>query len=187
MRCERCQQADAQVHIEQTVNAQKVAYNLCHTCFQACRKEGFPVMGSFSSKPSAAQQENNNWLKAFLEPDAAPGMTPQANAPAGICSQCGMTWQAFQQSGRLGCEQCYHTFGAHMPELLHKIHGHMQHVGKTPKPALDDETAPDSVAHLRQALAAAVAEEHYEEAAVLRDRIKMLQQDETGGDDPNVT
>lgn len=96
--------------------------------------------------------------------------------PAGVaCPDCGMTLRDFRQRGRLGCPKDYEIFGAQLRDLLERLHGSARHVGRGPdqgEPALLRRKRLDE---LQQALASAIRDEAYEEAAKLRDEIKSLE------------
>ena len=91
------------------------------------------------------------------------------------CSTCEMSYEEFKKIGRLGCSHCYDAFAPQLERLLKRIHGDNQHRGKESLQAAQSAPAVDELAHLREELAQAVAEEAFEEAAQLRDRIRVLE------------
>ena len=95
---------------------------------------------------------------------------------ASECSFCGLTFDGFRQTGRLGCPHCYETFSGHLPRLLRRIHGSTKHVGKIYLPP--DPTASDMekrLEGLRRKLERAVQSEDFERAAEIRDQIRSLE------------
>lgn len=101
------------------------------------------------------------------------------------CPGCGLQLEEFRRKGRLGCPQCYEAFAAHLGEVLERVHGARQHVGRLPgTDAAAAEGPLDSVAlererrlvDLRQKLETAIREEAYENAARLRDELKQLEE-----------
>ena len=91
------------------------------------------------------------------------------------CSTCEMSYEEFRKIGRLGCAHCYAVFAPQLERLLKRIHGDDRHRGKGPLEAAQSTGAADELERLREELAQAVAEEAFEEAAQLRDRIRVLE------------
>ena len=52
------------------------------------------------------------------------------------CESCGCSQHDFEKSGRLGCPQCYLTFGTLLNPLLNKMHAGSSHLGKIPEKAI---------------------------------------------------
>ena len=91
------------------------------------------------------------------------------------CPTCEMSYEEFKKIGRLGCPHCYDAFAPQLEHLLKRIHGDNRHRGKGPMEAAQSAQAADELERLRDELAQAVAEEAFEEAAQLRDRIRVLE------------
>ena len=90
------------------------------------------------------------------------------------CPICGMSFQEFRKTGRLGCPNDYLFFEEYLEPLLLGIHGNTEHVGKRPVRA----GGPDNrtlLIRLRRELDDAVSIEDYELAGKLRDRIRDLE------------
>ena len=82
----------------------------------------------------------------------------------------------YAESGKCGCPECYNTFNSELLPYLKRVHGSIQHIGKIPNRApltvaVDTETAEG----LRSKLNQLIREEKYEEAAIIRDKIKRLE------------
>ena len=91
------------------------------------------------------------------------------------CPTCEMSYEEFKKIGRLGCPHCYDAFALQLERLLKRIHGDNQHRGKESLQAAQSAPAVDELERLREELAQAVEEEAFEEAAQLRDRIRVLE------------
>jgi protein-arginine kinase activator protein McsA len=98
------------------------------------------------------------------------------------CPKCGTTWDRLRQDGRAGCAQCYATFASQLADVMGRVQKASQHAGKAPR-ALEKRQR--RLVHLRarrdsrlellkRRLKESVAREKYEEAAQLRDKIKLL-------------
>ena len=98
------------------------------------------------------------------------------------CSSCGMTFSRFRQAGTLGCPGCYEAFEEHLAPLIERAqNGATHHRGKTPRRAGGSVDRQLLVQHLVKELDQAVASEQYERAAQLRDRLRNLNPETTGG------
>jgi protein-arginine kinase activator protein McsA len=89
------------------------------------------------------------------------------------CPVCGCSQERFEQTGRFGCPQCYQTFGGLVPGLLQRMHSGLHHVGKIPAGQKTEEVAAARRSHLQEELDEAIEREDYEEAARLRDEIRL--------------
>jgi protein-arginine kinase activator protein McsA len=128
-------------------------------------------------------------LEPYLEVPAEPGMETALEAfsrPASVptirCSKCGTTWDRLRQDGRAGCAHCYAAFQDQLIEVMDRLQRSSQHLGKVPRAAIKRRRR---LEHLRtrrdhrlemlnRRLKEAVAAEKYEDAAKLRDQIKIV-------------
>lgn len=162
MICNNCGATDAVVHLTQIVNNQMSTHHLCERCAAEKGLENAPDISNLPLIDVIAQMTE--------EVPADPRMSGTE------CSFCGLTYEDFRRTGRLGCPHCYETFSAHLPQLLRRIHGAVKHVGKVYLPP--DPTASDMekrLEGLRRRLHRAVQSEDFERAAELRDQIRALE------------
>ena len=101
----------------------------------------------------------------------------EKGAPAKKCSGCGFSQADFKKTGRLGCSECYETFGEGLGSLLKAMHKGTEHVGKLPERAQRTMALNQQMRALTENLQKAVADENYETAASLRDQIKRIEAD----------
>jgi protein arginine kinase activator len=102
------------------------------------------------------------------------------------CSRCGLKYDEFKESGKLGCATCYESFEPDLTVMVRRLHGNLRHTGRGPGEKRAEHAVQIELATLRRQLADAVAKEAYEEAARLRDRIAGLKgdrADRTEGDE----
>lgn len=92
------------------------------------------------------------------------------------CPGCGFTLNKFQQTGRLGCSQCYLTFSDEILSRLGPMHRGLRHFGKHPEGFQGDAFSERLLVECEERLAAAVKAENYEEAARVRDEIRQLEE-----------
>lgn len=162
MVCENCGSTEAVVHLTQIVNNQMSTHHLCERC--AAEK-------GLDNAPDSANLPLIDMIAQMTE-----DVPPDPRTVGSACSFCGLTFDDFRQTGRLGCPHCYETFSAHLPRLLRRIHGGAKHVGKVYLPP--DPTASEMEKRLdglRRKLERAVQSEDFERAAELRDQIRALE------------
>lgn len=173
MLCQACQKRPATVHLTQIINGEKTVQHLCEEC--AREKGEF----NFDFPPFSIQ----NLLSGLLNLDAQADNQPVEFAARKLqCENCGLTYAQFGQIGRFGCSQCYTAFGERLQPLMRRIHGAAQHVGKIPKRAGATVKLRRNLEELRKKLQILVAQEEFEQAAVLRDQIRELEARIEGGE-----
>ena len=95
-----------------------------------------------------------------------------------VCPFCNLSYSEFKQTGKFGCSQCYEVFKSNLVSLLKKgIHGHNKHIGKEFLKGATRELLRKEIERLRMELEKLVAREAFEEAAILRDEIKRLEEE----------
>lgn len=158
MLCEKCGINHATTHIKTVVNGVIKEYNLCSAC---AANEGYSTNGLASVLASMFGEISNVELSKYQTK----------------CSICGRTFSDIAKTGKVGCSECYDTFYDQLLPYLKKVHGSTAHVGKTPETAPSVEKTPKSTLEdLKNELSRLVAEEKYEQAAVVRDKIKELEE-----------
>jgi protein arginine kinase activator len=158
MHCEECGQQEAILHVTQIENNEVRSFHLCEACAAAKGLE---------PGPAAADTPLVDYLAQVGQAGSAAG---------GPCGFCGMRFDEFKKTGRLGCPQCYVSFEPHLKGLLRRLHGNGQHLGKVylpPDPSLAEQQ--ERLAGLRRKLDRAVASEDFERAAQIRDMIRTLE------------
>jgi protein arginine kinase activator len=163
MLCDECQKRPACVHITKITNNQKVDKYLC----EQCAKETGEIIFSTDHKFSV-----HDFLKGMF----SHGLTDAPPKPV-ACENCGMTYQDFSRTGKVGCSSCYTVFGDKFEPLLRRIHGSSTHTGKIPKRSEGALKLRQQVKELRHKLEQAIANEEYEQAACLRDEIRQLEKE----------
>ncbi|MFN0131505.1 MAG: UvrB/UvrC motif-containing protein [Phycisphaerales bacterium] len=171
MKCDQCEQ-EATVHELRVMGGKRVERHLCEAC---ARREGMAV------QPPASVPE---LIEKFLHQAAKKAETQAASGPA--CGECGLSFAEFKNTGILGCPACYQAFESQLGPLLERSHeGATHHVGKTAKrlsdgtgatgtKAIDADDRAARMAALSKQLEQAVAGEHYERAAALRDELRRV-------------
>jgi protein arginine kinase activator len=160
MLCQLCKKQPATVHLTEVVEGEKRERHMCDQC---AAQEG--VMGK-------SQEPVNELVAKFVLAQASARDVAQLT-----CPECGMTFLQFRNSGLLGCPNDYHVFEKPLLGLLERAHGgRTQHVGKVPGGKENKHKRQHELMILKPDLQRAVDAEDYERAAVLRDKIRKLEQ-----------
>lgn len=160
MTCDECKKHPATVFFTQIVGGKLLKVNLCETC---SKENGVTDPYGFSLADK------------LLGLGAAQEMERGANVQR--CGVCGFSQADFKKTGRLGCAACYDTFSDGLQSLLKGMHKGSTHTGKVPTRLQESMEREHHLKELHGNLKKAVAEENYETAAEIRDRIKTLEVD----------
>ena len=171
MLCQFCKKRDATIHVTNVDNNKVRAIHICAQCAEErgldeLKKSNFAmtdfVAGLFDSAFAAAEN----------------GVSPDG------CPNCGTSYSAFQEVGRLGCSQCYEFFQKQLIPLLRSIHGNTRHLGKIPQRYGRQVSVRRKVRKLQEELDLAIQLEQFERAAELRDEIRTLSEPDRGEEKP---
>lgn len=192
MLCSNCGKNEANVRYTRIINGEKTEYSVCEECAKKLGIDDidFNMPINFS-----------NFISDFFDEDTLlPSFSSQKTNK---CPKCGLTYDEFAQSGRLGCGECYSAFGSKIDAVLRNLHGTSKHKGRAPKNILSSSNSKDNANHLNLAhnppddtriakpsteeenkkariselnkeLQLAIKEERYEDAAKIRDEIKKM-------------
>ena len=159
MFCDKCKQNIATTHIKTVVGGVVKEYNLCEACAKENGYSHFPD-GAFSSILASMLGESAK--SSFVETK--------------ICPSCKATFNSIAKSGKVGCSECYNTFKSELLPYIKRVHGSVAHNGKVPNIVTIANSEPENeVLNLRDTLNQLISEEKYEEAAIIRDKIRELE------------
>jgi len=174
MQCENCREREAVIHLTQIVNNTVTTMHLCEPC---AAEKGVETSSSVAKFP----------LGDFLA-SLGKGGSSEPAGEAGLdvpCPSCGATLRDFRQTGRLGCADCYAAFEAHLRDLLRRLHGSTRHEGEAYRTGTTPASRPlvpavtvsanRTLDDLKDALRRAIEAENFEQAAELRDKIRVLE------------
>jgi protein arginine kinase activator len=157
-KCQRCS-SPATVHITEILGEGKFEErHVCEACY-----------------PKYLQDAGNKGSSKALTTDTG-GDLEEALYGQQECPDCGIKFVDFRNSHRLGCARDYQVFSNELMPLLENIHGETRHVGKTPRNYPKTKQAEAELVQLRQRLKRAIDREDYEEAARVRDQIRMVEE-----------
>ena len=175
MLCQNCSKEQATTHIKRVVNGEATEQHLCAAC---AKKLGFD---SFFDDFSLSIP---NIFAGFF------GDAPLALAgrQSERCATCGSSFEEIVRTGMVGCADCYETFYDRLLPSIQRIHGRAKHAGKRPpqmiaadasaEQAPQKPTKEDKLADLQKQMQQAIESQNFEQAAVLRDAIKALKEEE---------
>lgn len=165
MLCENCKKNQATTYFKQTVNGKTKEIFLCSEC---AAKAGL-------SSPAPAALGLEDLLLNLLG-----GRSVQVEQK--VCPVCGISEREIVDGGRVGCAECYNTFSDRLGAFIEKVHQNKPHVGKRPKNlASSARTEQNPLEDLRRRLQSAIQAEDFEQAAVLRDRIRKIENEKQNG------
>ena len=168
MLCSECGKNQATVH---SVNYIKGVKSEMHLCAE-CAKKHPELNLNFANMGLSAFGAQDMFKKFFdfgFEEMPLMGLNVQST-----CKTCGESLADFQQSGLLGCPDCYEAFSDRIIPVLQRAHGNTQHVGEAPAGVDEQAEKRKKLYDLQEQLAKAVREENFEQAAKLRDEINHL-------------
>ncbi len=161
MLCCVCKEKEAKVHLTQIVGDKMQKVDLCEAC---AAQKGVNDPASFS-------------LADLLLGLGTSQETEQATGGGELkCPNCGFTQADFKKAGRLGCSECYTTFSEGLDGLLKTMHKGTKHMGKVPHALQQTRELADKLKSLQKKLDKAVADENFEQAAAMRDEIKVTKE-----------
>ena len=155
MLCEKCQKNHANTYYKTTVNGKTKEMYLCAECAAKLN--------------SHSPEDIWNFGNIFFDDSffgKALGLPSQRNVKH--CPSCGVTVQYIADTGKVGCADCYTTFEKELEAAIKRAHGASEHKGENKKE--------DPVAEKKALLKQAIENEEYENAAVLRDEIRKLEE-----------
>ncbi len=177
MLCERCGKNPASHKTTDIINHVKSVKRLCDACFAA---EGlglpFTKLNLEETKPAISFQPMAD-IQIQIVSGGSREERELEEALGPTCETCGLDLATFRKKGAIGCPHDFEVFADEIRAILLKLHGGREHRGKLPRAFQTRRARAHQVRQLEADLDRAVAEEKYEEAARLRDRIRALQRD----------
>lgn len=159
MKCQSCGKREATLRYYEDINGAKQELNLCSQCASKC---------GFSSFSDIFSPIFNVVPKMFIE-----------ETKEDRCDKCGYTFEKYLKNGYFGCPNCYTAFEDNLDELLIRLHGKKRHIeieNDKKENKKDKLTKEEKIAIMKGELADLVKKEEYEKAAILRDKIKKMQE-----------
>lgn len=181
MKCDNCGKDNANFKYTQIINGVKKEITLCDKCSKEMGIDqiDFNMPISFSSFLDDFFMDNDTFLPSFVDNNILK------------CDNCQMTFEEFLNQGKFGCEHCYEAFANKIDPILKNIHGGNRHIGRKINAIQNESTKIQkeetqgeeiqedaTLIELNKQLKQAISDENYEEAAVIRDKIKNIKKGE---------
>lgn len=171
MLCQNCSKREATTHIKRVVNGETAQAHLCQECAAKLGYDNF--FDNFSL--------NLPDLFSSFFGDSARAL---AGSRTDRCEKCGCSFDDIVKTGMVGCADCYDKFFDKLLPSIQRIHGRTRHAGSVPVTVTQDagdgeskkETVEDKIAALEAEMKKAIEAQNFEQAAVLRDKIKEFKE-----------
>ncbi|MFC1669140.1 UvrB/UvrC motif-containing protein [Spirochaetota bacterium] len=164
MLCEKCSKNDATIHYISDVNSEM---HICEVC----------AKGSGLNSQLSDFSQTVSEIISFIDINEIEDINS-----VNRCNRCGFSIIDYKKTGKLGCSECYSYLSESLEPVISGCHGSKKHIGKVPhnleindvQMAVIDNPIDDYdlVADLQVKLELAISEERYEDAAVIRDKIR---------------
>ena len=163
MKCEICNNNEAIVHVQQIIGNEEINVHICEKC--AFEK-------GISNNPSDA-------LDVSLK-DLVAGLVDlsilKRRKDVSTCPGCETSIKNIRKKGALGCPQCYSVFQKEISRLVEEECEDTQYTGRLPVNIENQKKLLENQTNLQHDLEAAIANEDYEKAAMIRDQLSKLEQ-----------
>jgi protein arginine kinase activator len=162
MLCDRCKINEGKYHFRQIINGVVTEMWLC----PSCAAEGGDDLEIYGGG-------------AFLSSIVILPLSIGIKTKHRVCPGCGTSIEEFKETAYLGCQTCYTEFKDVLEPMIKRLHGSTTHIGKSPTRPKETKSANKAQerARLVKLMEKAIEDEHFEEAATLRDTIKALDSD----------
>lgn len=171
MICEICKQRPATVTFTKLNEGEEVSHHYCEECAHIVHME--------ENNPHPKAISINDILSSWF---GTPTWSMNAPTPKEekeeslVCPSCNMSYKQFLHEGKFHCAHCYESFKEQLPSVFKRLHnGATEHKGKVPGGLTLQYKTKKEIEKLRQSMKSAIEEENFEEAAIVRDKIKLLE------------
>lgn len=181
MLCDNCKQKEANIKYSENINGIKREMHLCEEC---SKKLGITDKMDFKMQAFDLSSFFGSFLEDFS--NSTDFMPLLSDIRELQCNSCGTTFDDIINTGKYGCANCYDVFEDKMDPILKKLQGANRHVGRLGKISNnkfnykeniiennDKNIKANKLDKLKEKLKQAIKEERYEDAAKLRDSIKL--------------
>ncbi|MCD7895561.1 MAG: hypothetical protein LUG50_02670 [Planctomycetaceae bacterium] len=181
--CQICKKVPATIHLTDIHNNVKKEVHICESC---AAEKGFNLQGAANLPQLLGLAAKKPSPGGGIAVPGKAVVRPKIIDKDLVCDRCGMSWSQFGERGRLGCPHDYTAFAAKLKPLIEnqiaaeRPAGGPFHVGKHPGANAMKGDQEKVVRMLRKKLRAAVAEENYEAAAMLKSKIDAFNPEPAG-------
>ncbi|OOM81682.1 UvrB/uvrC motif protein [Clostridium puniceum] len=170
MLCEKCKKNEAKVNLITVINGQKHEIWLCDTCVKDI--SNIPFFSSISQNGNVSFQ---GMLTEMLSSVGNKANIDNNQVNEIVCTNCGLTYDEFKKSGKLGCADCYVAFKIVLEPRIKSLQVGIKHIGKIPSMKGEELVRRKKLKDLKAEMQKLIVTEEYEKAAFVRDEIKKLE------------
>lgn len=166
MICNICEKKEAIIHVHQIIGNKKRNLNICERCAEKNGITNFDdnVEVNIANLFSGLFDEGNVFKNRKMNI---------------MCNTCGTTYKEFNDTNKMGCNECYSTFNKLIRFKLKKLSHEKQYTGKLPESLASYKIFFVDMEKLKSRLEEAVEMEDYEKAAVIKGKLDKMR--ETAG------
>jgi len=166
-RCDKCQERQATVHMTD-ISGMEIE-DETHLCGECAETEGLQYNVELDLSDLVPEELDISELDELHDQEQELSHLE--------CPDCGMTFEEFRETRKLGCPEDYEVFAPGLDPILEQIHDQLEHTGKVPSGVSESVRLKHEIQKHERNLQSAVSDEQFEEAADLRDRIESLQEE----------
>ena len=180
MECSFCPGNEATCHLTKIVNGKVIEVHVCEKCIPQIKDQNLIDFDIWDVVSKLAKAKGMPDPAQALEVPETPEISAKSlmMSPQGLvtgsqrCGTCGFSGDDLRKTGRLGCPECYSVFSEMLGEVLNDCQKGVQHLGKVPVSMKGLRRK-----RLEEMLDQAVTSERFEEAAIIRDQLKVMEQE----------
>ena len=170
MHCDKCNKKKSTVIYHENLSGRARTLHLCADCAREMEQAGeleemSAAFAAFSSPMLGVMDRPHRSFRTAIPP-----VTDEH-----ACSACGITAREIATSGRVGCATCYECLGDVWRDAYGDKQDRGMYRGQVARLVRVREENARRMQLLRTQLADAISGEQYEQAAILRDRIRELE------------
>lgn len=165
MLCQNCKKAEASFHQLDLEDDKWIQRHVCEQC----------ALGTTPKGPPPLAKSLGVIGKILIE---ATSESPGSSDEEFACPGCGLAYTTFLKQRRLGCARCYEAFHSDVEQIFRRVQEHTNHRGKVPGRPAAAPPAPLELERLRSNLQRAIEEERFEDAALYRDKIRRVSEED---------
>lgn len=122
MKCSNCKHNEATVKFLQIINGEKTELFLCDNCADEIGIENVDI-----NIPMDFSSFISDFFDSFSEQELLSALTESKQEK---CNNCGLSYDEFVKTGKLGCIDCYDVFSDRIDLITKNIQGSSEHRGK---------------------------------------------------------
>ncbi len=168
MLCEKCGLKEATVKLVEVIDGRRKVLRLCEICAEE--------VALAIPQPLVTEGEPTETEAIFTPGEEEGGVQPQTKRIIRelVCPSCGLSYETFLKTMRFGCADCYKAFRENLEVLFKDLHGTATYRGQRYRRNRKAYRLLKEKAKLESQLEVFIAQEQFEKAAEIRDRIQEI-------------